>query len=340
MRRVSMAMAVVGLLAVHAAPALAATARLEPRCHRTACDVRHLWVTAAPGEQNDIRVTVTSEGALVTDSRPVTPGSQCVPRPDGSALCRLAEIGLLSGVHVDLGDMDDSAGGDFTFGKVYLSGGAGDDLLVASDTRTIFTGGPGDDRMIGGAAVDLFLEGRTTSGSDRISGGGDTLWENPPLLVGDAVSYADRVRPVRAGTGGQPDDGQRGEHDTIGADVEALLGGHAGDTLTGDESADYLNGGHGDDVLRGLGGADLLYGSRGGDRIFDGRWFDRVRAGPGRDRIRSGPGPDDIVAGPGNDVIWTRGGPEPVDCGAGFDRVFASPLDQLTEDCERRVRPR
>jgi Ca2+-binding RTX toxin-like protein len=342
MRRVWIAAAVAGVLLAHPAPGDAATASVTESCGKgggVTC-FAHLWVAAAPGERNDVRVTPVGDDLLVSDSTPVIAEETCEARPDGSALCHPRNGRPWIVAHLELGDLDDSAAvaGDLV-GAAY-DGGSGDDRLLGGPAGSSFRGGSGDDVMVGGEGDDFFDEGGAPNGNDVMSGGGQTTFGNPPLRMGDVVSYADRVRPVRAVIGGRAEGGERGEHDRIGADVEVLLGGHAGDTLTGDASADYLNGAHGDDVLRGRGGEDLLYGSRGNDRIFDGRGIDRVRAGPGRDRIRSGAGPDDIAAGPGNDVIWTRGGPEPVDCGGGWDRVFASPLDQLTEDCERRMRRR
>jgi Ca2+-binding RTX toxin-like protein len=338
MRRIWIGTAAVVALLAPAAPAVAATAYVEASEHGHAVpDRSHLWVTSSPGESNHVTVIQSGDGVLVSDSTPVTPGAHCEPRPGGSVLCHPAP-GRWSAAHLELGDLDDAATSELPTGfKVYLSGGAGDDVLTASDAETVFTGGPGRDRMTGGKWDDVFLEGKRRSGSDVIRGGSHLSIHHPRPRVGDVVSYADRREPVVADVGGGANDGEPGERDDVGSDVESLLGGRAGDVLTGAAGPNSLDGGAGHDLLRGLGGRDGLYGRRGGDRIHDGGGFDDVRAGPGRDRIRSARYPDHIWGGPGNDVIRTRDdGADRVACGGGWDQVLRDPLDYLIADCERR----
>jgi RTX calcium-binding nonapeptide repeat (4 copies) len=310
MRGLWTATAVLAALLALAAPAPAATVRVAEHVGKYDFTGRsHLWVEAAAGEQNDIRVRGSGEDIVVSDSTALTAGNGCISLADGSVLCRPLPTRPWSAGHVELGDLADSAGGDF-----------------------------------GGGADDLFLEGSRLNGADVISGGGNPGHHIPdPLVDRDLVSYADRRRPVGIAIGRVRNAGGRAEHDTIGSDVEAVIGGRGDDELTGSSGSDYLDGGHGDDVLRGLAGGDYLYGNRGADYIYDGPGVDRVRAGPGADRIRSGRSPDDVVGGPGNDRIWTRDEPaegESIDCGGGFDRVVLDRFDQLTSECERRLRPR
>ncbi len=66
---------------------------------------------------------------------------------------------------------------------------------------------------------------------------------------------------------GASDDGEAGEADNVGTDVENLLGGTAADTLVGDGDANSLEGGFGNDILSGLGEADSHNGGEGADGV-------------------------------------------------------------------------
>jgi len=84
------------------------------------------------------------------------------------------------------------------------------------------------------------------------------------------VSYADKSTPVTAsadGVSGAHNDGTAGEGDTIGADIENLIGGSAGDTLIGNDLSNVLDGSYGNDTLQGMGGADTLIGGDGTDTV-------------------------------------------------------------------------
>jgi len=325
-------------------------------------DSSRLFVMAAPGERNHIVLTNTADGIRVMDAQPVIAGAYCESQPDGSAVCReVPHTPRLQGVYVGLGDLDDSARAQFDLPVgTRLSGG--DDVLTASqNSPTTFLGGDGDDVMTGGSWADLFLEGSAPNGSDSMEAG--SLGPNRPLdafFHADEVSYADRDNPIRADLEGDPDDGERGERDQIGSDVESIEGGAGGDTLVGDENANSLNGGHGADLLIGsegddrlIGGPradksadrlsggeglDYLYGGGGDDRMRGGPSRDELRGGEGRDVVRGGTGQDVIYGGPGNDLLRTRDGLiEAIFCGGGFDRFVGDRLEQLT-DCERRLR--
>jgi Ca2+-binding RTX toxin-like protein len=94
--------------------------------------------------------------------------------------------------------------------------------------------------------------------------------------------------------GATRDDGEKGERDTLGADIENITGGLAGDVLTGNRFANDIDGGPGgNDTIRGRagndtlgggeGGKDRLYGE-GGDDTLDGGWEDVIAA----DRLDGG----------------------------------------------------
>jgi Ca2+-binding RTX toxin-like protein len=194
---------------------------------------------------------------------------------------------------------------------------------AASSGRNILAGGPGNDTLNGlggndtlegygvpspllafdndvlnGGAGNDFLRGDTYNsiffarGSDQFNGGAGI----------DTVDYSDRhagVKAVIPNSGFSQDNGEAGEHDQIGADVENLTGGAGADTLTGNDAAN---------VLQGMDGKDVLDGGRGSDTIS---------------------------GGAGNDQLSSRDGTaDSDDCGAGFDGVTADSVDTLT-GCEQ-----
>ena len=75
-------------------------------------------------------------------------------------------------------------------------------------------------------------EARTKDdGPDTLSGGSGV----------DAVDYSTRTTGVTVTLGGGPaNDGEAGEDDSVGADVEGVLGGAGDDILIGDDLANAL----------------------------------------------------------------------------------------------------
>ena len=87
--------------------------------------------------------------------------------------------------------------------------------------------------------------------------------------------------------GEQPDDGEANERDTVGTDVEGVIGGSGDDVITGSAGDDSLYGGDGDDRIVDTGGEDLLDGADGDDVLLaaDGE-ADSVECGLGEDEAR------------------------------------------------------
>jgi Ca2+-binding RTX toxin-like protein len=154
-------------------------------------------------------------------------------------------------------------------GNDVLYGGNGDDTLEGVDGDDKLYGGNGNDSLDGGYGRDHVDGG---AGTDVLSGDGLGKYYADVLLGGsgdDTVSYSDRTAGVTADAdGASGDDGQAGEHDSVGADVESILGGSGNDRLTGNNAAGQLQGGPGDDVLHGGGGDDLLEGGEGRDQLY------------------------------------------------------------------------
>jgi Ca2+-binding RTX toxin-like protein len=164
-----------------------------------------------------------------------------------------------SDVHVDMdsqvGDDGSPGEGDTVKNVENLLGGDGNDVLVGNAEQNTLEGGLGDDVIKPGAGFDV-------------------------------VTYEDHVTPVHADLDGvSGDDGSAGEHDTLGGDIEWLVGGQGSDVLAGNGANNTLSGGKGDEVLRGLGGQDILNGDEGNDALDGGNDSagDAFRGGAGTD---------------------------------------------------------
>jgi Ca2+-binding RTX toxin-like protein len=201
-----------------------------------------------------------------------------------------------------------------------LAGGGGADLLDGAGQDDTLTGGPGSDLVLGGTGnddidgADPTLQGadgvyelRGQQGSDFLKGGGgdDVLAGGPEsdVLRGgagiDAADYSAAVGQVTIKFDGKANDGEQGEQDNLGADVEAARGGGEKDFLSGDSRANVLNGGVDEDFIEGGSGTDRLNGN------------------DGNDAIRSRDSERDIVS-----------------CGRGFDMAVADDLDLVRDNCE------
>jgi Ca2+-binding RTX toxin-like protein len=196
------------------------------------------------------------------------------------------------------------SGNDFLVGSPSsnsLDGGAGEDLLDGDLGADTLIGGPGTadlaDYSSRTDAVNVSLDGAANdgeagendnvngdvedifggSGNDTLTGsGGDNLFDGgdgADVLHGlggsDTADYSNRFDPWMSASTAQANDGETGEIDNVGIDVENILGGFEDDTLTGNAQANVLDGGDGDDDLDGGLGADTLIGGDGIDDTAD-----------------------------------------------------------------------
>ncbi|WP_433720941.1 calcium-binding protein [Actinoplanes sp. CA-051413] len=165
------------------------------------------------------------------------------------------------------GDGNDSLAG--WAGRDILYGGKGDDSLEGLDGDDKLYGGAGTDGLSGGKGRDHLDGGAGNDGLDGDESGpfvADVLFGGSGI---DAVSYFDRTAGVTVDAdGASGDDGQAGEHDTVGADIETIIGGRGKDRLTGNSGPGQLQGYAGDDVLHGGGGDDLVEGGEGRDQLY------------------------------------------------------------------------
>ena len=340
--RVGLAIGAVSALALLLAPAgaVAGTASIvedyDERAGQTYQTVRY---TAGAGERNHLTVAAGQDRVTLADSAGIATGPGC-SRPDPgdstTAVCTYASPDQVGGpVDVELADGDDRA--SVTGWRAELDGGPGQDLLTA-EAGAGMTGGRGDDDLRGGPGEDLFYEGAASSGSDTIRGGEGR----------DQVLYSERRRGVRVDLDEERDDGEPGEGDLVGADVEHLFGGVGDDRLIGSAANNFLRGDRGSDVLRGGAGDDTLEGqinATGGRRTRDrehldgGEGDDYLIAGDGAALVIGGAGQDQLTGGSGDNAIRaTDGDGDAVDCLGGRDAVSVDELDHVSARygrCER-----
>ncbi|MFN9985458.1 MAG: calcium-binding protein, partial [Pirellula sp.] len=168
--------------------------------------------------------------------------------------------------------------------RVVLSGGSGDDWLVAGSLQAVLAGGDGDDWIVGSSVVDLI------SGND----GNDRIWGR----AGDDTIYA--------GNGDDEVEGEEG-NDVIfvGEGINLAKGGPGRDRMTGGSQRDVFYGAEDGDFLFGFGGDDILLGEEGEDEIEGGDGADLIDGGDGNDpSLRGGSGKDAIRGGIGNDSLF------------------------------------
>jgi hypothetical protein len=278
-----------------------------------------LKYTAADGRTNDVTfdqtapgiVRVTRDTAPNQDEDPITATGCAINTPNTDFTCA-----GVTRVTVDVGDRSDrvTATGLETLpadlragdGNDAIDSGAGDDVLSGGTGLDELDGGPGDDTLDGGADDDA-LEGWLGDDTLRGGDGNDRLRPNAgsdSITGGDGIDravYAEKTSP-RFTLDGLQNDGEAGENDLIGADVEDVeAAGAAGTTVT---------------------------------MVGDGR-ANRLTVTGGRGDLTGGEGSDVLEGGALDDTFRARdGSPDTILCGAGTDTVEADTLDVVSTTCE------
>jgi Ca2+-binding RTX toxin-like protein len=166
--------------------------------------------------------------------------------------------------------------------KVAIYGLAGNDTLLVSSNVTIpayIDGGTGNDSITGGAGNDTLIgnDGNDTlrgfGGNDSLSGGNgndilDGGYGNDTLSGGpgnDTADYSNRPENLTLKVGAGAVSGAPGEKDSIGSDIETIVGGSGNDLIVGTSGAQSIQGGLGNDTIIGNGGNDTIGGNQGDD---------------------------------------------------------------------------
>jgi Ca2+-binding RTX toxin-like protein len=190
---------------------------------------------------------------------------------------------------------------------------------VGVDTENII-GSPFNDYLKGNSpgkyvARAAFFEPR---GENVLDGGGgndvlDGLLGADVLKGGDGndtVGYATETLPVKVTLDGAANDGSSadqnpdsGKGDSVGTDVENIVGGQGNDTLIGSVAGNGIWGGPGNDNLQGGGGPDTLNGEGGDDYLQGQDSTDVLNGGPGNDTLDGGLGKDTLNGDEGVDAV-------------------------------------
>jgi uncharacterized delta-60 repeat protein len=152
-------------------------------------------------------------------------------------------------------DVDLAEAGAISIATRRIDGGAGNDELHGGRGKDTILGQSGNDRIFGNGGDDLLDGGQ---GTDLMDGGSGA----------DTVDYHFRNSAVFVDLQGDADDGPAGERDTVGANVEHIIGGNGSDTLIGNSLPNHIRGGPGNDTIRGGGGNDTLQGDGGRDSLY------------------------------------------------------------------------
>lgn len=206
---------------------------------------------------------------------------------DGSDVAQLNGVGLPATLIGGAGD-DNLL---YNAGSVRLEGNAGNDTLTSGGSGDTLVGSDGNDSLLGAGGNDA-LEG--SAGNDTLDGGtgNDTLsgGTGGDLLIGgagtDLLDLSARIADLNISLDGVDNDGEPGETDNVGTDVEIIIGGL------------------GDDVIVALGtGSYQLTGGPGNDTVFAAAGDDTLEGGDGADLLSGGAGTNSFDGGAGNDAV-------------------------------------
>jgi Ca2+-binding RTX toxin-like protein len=210
--------------AVAAAPLAGASPADAATAGRSAVSASTVDYAAAPGEANDLRVSVSGTTVTLTD-----PGATIAARPGCQAVAASTVRCAATTLSAALGDGDDRATVTGAL-LAHLDGGAGADTLTGGSGDDTIEGGPGADALAGGAGNDR-LSG---DGPALVAGGGDDNLAGGPGaddLTGDGgrdtVDYT-ATPGAHVTFDGRADDGAPGEGDNADAEAVARVPGDPG----------------------------------------------------------------------------------------------------------------
>jgi Ca2+-binding RTX toxin-like protein len=193
-------------------------------------------------------------------------------------------------INIDAGDGNDSVSLQRSDGTravpigASILGGNGDDSITGGAGADSIFGGNGNDQIFGMAGNDN-LNGNIGDdtinggdGNDLLNGAGNhfAIADGADVIRGgngsDTVDYSERFHGVSVdlSVGGKANDGEKGEGDDVGTDVENIFGGDAADLLIGNAASNLISGGGGNDTILGGAGHDKLIGGPGQDSTTSG----------------------------------------------------------------------
>jgi Ca2+-binding RTX toxin-like protein len=328
--------------------AIAPTAALAASTGKAYVAEFGVYFNAAKGAVNDVKVSGNGKTITIDDRVTITPGAGCTRV--GKDRTKVKCTTNAAFFYLTLGDKNDKATvtsswrntTDGGAGKDVLSDGPGPGLLMGGAGNDKISGNKGQDSLEGGAGADT-LDGAAGddglfggpgndalqggAGSDYLDGdkGSDSIHGGPGV---DVVGYSNRSNPVTVDlTGSKRNDGEAGEKDTVGIDIESIVGGRGNDRLAGNGAANNIYGGPGHDSIRGAAGNDMLIGAGGDDQLDGNSGDDHLYAGfePGGPRDsaeQDDPAAKDVLNGGSETRFWG-------------DTCVGSAVTVMT-DCEHR----
>lgn len=161
------------------------------------------------------------------------------------------------------------------------------------------------------------------------------------------VSQVAELNVVHSGDMAAPEDSERDEAGTAGADIldgagdfsaagsvihggaadDRIVAGAGDDVIFGGQGADVIHGGAGADQISGGSGNDILYGEDGDDVLFGDDGNDQLFGGAGNDIISGGAGDDMAEGGEGDDILTGGAGDDRLSGGAGSDLLIGGEGD-------------
>lgn len=216
------------------------------------------------------------------------------------------EQSVTTKVAVSGGDGDDTlvAGGS---GVDTLRGDAGNDQLRGHADADSLDGGEGDNELTLNFTSDPYSEYASYSrglvtvvGSDeddqiliRRNANSSAFYD---VVINGVVALFSNAQMLRIEIEAQGGN----DHVSFGSSFPAIpariYGEDGNDVLYGTSAADRISGGDGNDWISGGAANDTLYGDAGNDRLFGGDGRDYLNGGDGSDIIRGGNGKDRIFA--------------------------------------------
>ena len=215
-----------------------------------------------------------------------------------------------------------------------IDGGKGSDTITVDERVTNalhLTGGEGDDYIIAGSGNDVIYD---SYGSNTINGGaGNDVIVAHGLDAGPREGYINRLE---GGAGNDYLEGGNGSDYLDGGEGNDTLYGLGGnDVLHGGAGKDYLDGGQGQDLLYGEAGNDNLVGGQGDDKLYGGEGDDLLLGASGNDHLEGGAGSDQVISSGSGDAIIADGSDRAVkqiDTAAVPDNFVTKMPDQIDND--------
>ncbi|MEL7165879.1 MAG: hypothetical protein AAGL96_10455 [Pseudomonadota bacterium] len=249
-----------------------------------------------------------------------------------------------SGANVLVGTDDDDQLWAGKNGNDTLSGGAGDDLLIADRGQNVLSGGAGADLFVAGSrttdmeildfavGVDLidlsawpFLYSVAQVDIQSLSDGARISFSGREITLrtddGTSLSYEDFIINDILGLYRPP----LPEPDSVVLDdtdaSNTLVGVAGNDTLIGNGGSDTLNGRDGDDLLEGGDDSDVVFGGKGADTLMGDASHDALVGEDGNDMIYGGAGADTLDGGQGSDTLFGDSSVDSLSGGDGADSL-------------------